>query len=63
MKIQTGCKQFLMLYEVFFLGGNRKFVVANLQFHYFVKNYSNFEPKKQGVLVTKGSFGRKNANF
>ena len=50
-----------MLYGVFSLGGNRKFVVANLQFHYFVKTYSNFEPKKQGVLVTKGSFGRKNA--
>ena len=29
----------------------------------FVKKYSNFEPKKQGVLVTKVSFGRKNASF
>ncbi len=52
-----------MLYGVFLIGGNWKFVVANLQFHYFVKNYSNFEPKKQGVLTTKWSFGRKNANF
>ena len=29
----------------------------------FVKEYSNFEPKKQGVLVTKESLGRKNAIF
>jgi len=29
----------------------------------FVKKYSNFDPKKQGVLVTKVSFGRKNASF
>jgi hypothetical protein len=29
----------------------------------FVKEYSNFDPKKQGVLITKGSFGRKNVVF
>ena len=29
----------------------------------FVKKYSNFEPKKQGVLTTKGALGRKNAIF
>ena len=29
----------------------------------FVKKYSNFDPKKQEVLVTKGSFGHKNASF
>jgi hypothetical protein len=29
----------------------------------FVKEYSNFEPKKQGVLTTKGSLGQKNGDF
>ena len=29
----------------------------------FVKEYSNFDPKKQGVLVTKESLGRKTAIF
>ena len=29
----------------------------------FVKEYSNFDPKKWGVLTTKESFGRKNAIF
>ena len=29
----------------------------------FVKEYSNFDPKKQGVLTTKGSLGRKNGDF
>ena len=29
----------------------------------FVKEYSNFDPKKQGVLTTKGTFGRKNGDF
>ena len=29
----------------------------------FVKDYSNFDPKKWGVLTTKESFGRKNAIF
>ena len=29
----------------------------------FVKEYSNFDPKKQGVLVTKVSLGRKNGDF
>ena len=28
-----------------------------------VKNYSNFDPKKWGVLTTKWSFDRKNAIF
>jgi len=29
----------------------------------FVKEYSNFDPKKWGVLTTKGSFGQKNGDF
>ena len=29
----------------------------------FVKEYSNFDPKKQGVLVTKESFGQNNGDF
>jgi hypothetical protein len=29
----------------------------------FVKEYSNFEPQKQGVLVMKASLGRKNGYF
>jgi len=29
----------------------------------FVKEYSNFDPKKQGVMVTKESFGQKNGDF
>ena len=29
----------------------------------FVKKYSNFEPKKQGVLVTKASLGQKTLVF
>ena len=29
----------------------------------FVKKYSNFDPKKQGVLVTKESFGQNNGDF
>ena len=37
--------------------------IANLAKQEFVKKYSNFEPKKQGVLVTKESLGRKNAIF
>ena len=37
--------------------------IAHSEKRGFVKKYSNFEPKKQGVLVTKESFGRKNASF
>ena len=32
-------------------------------FEDFVKKTSNFDPKKQGVLTTKGGLGRKNGNF
>ena len=35
--------------------------IAHSEKRGFVKEYSNFDPQKQGVLVTKGSFGRKNA--
>ena len=39
------------------------FAIAHSEKRGFVKEYSNFDPKKQGVLVTKGSLGRKNVVF
>jgi hypothetical protein len=43
--------------------GSRKPGICHSAEQDFVKKYSNFDPKKQGVLVTKGSFGRKNGDF
>jgi hypothetical protein len=43
--------------------GSRKSGICYPAEQEFVKKYSNFDPKKQGVLVTKESLGRKNAIF
>jgi hypothetical protein len=43
--------------------GSRKSGICHSEEQDFVKKYSNFDPKKQGVLVTKESLGRKNAIF
>ena len=39
------------------------FAIAHSEKWRFVKEYSNFDPQKQGVLTTKGALGQKNAIF